>query len=169
MLKVDPGLLAHQHRIKIEGVVAADDPMWSGMPWRFASPVELSLDVQEAGTDVVARGNVRATVELPCRRCLQVVHTSLDEDLTLYYRAGLTEVEAQAEEVYAMPSRGELLDLSAAIRENVLLSVPQFALCEEECRGLCPRCGTNLNQFSCDCVEEDEDPRWAALKRLRSE
>jgi uncharacterized protein len=169
MLKVDPGLLARQHRTRIEGVVAADDPLWKGMPWRFAGPVELSLDLQEAGSDVVVRGTVRGTVELPCRRCLQTVLTDLDEELTLFYRDGVTVLEAEAEEVYAMPPRGQDLDLSAAIREHVLLAVPQFALCEESCRGLCPRCGTNLNQTSCDCVVEDEDPRWAALRRLRSE
>jgi len=169
MLKVDPGLLARQHRINIEGVVGPEDPMWSDMPWRFAGPVELSLDVQDAGTGVVARGTVGAEVEQHCRRCLQPVRTPVEEELTLYYRDGLTELEAQAEEVYPMPARGEMLDLSAAIRENLLLSVPQFALCDENCRGLCPRCGTNLNQFSCDCVVEDEEPRWAALRRLRSE
>ena len=94
---------------------------------------------------------------------------ALDEELTFLYRSGVRGVEAEAEEVYGLPERGLELDLGPAVREHVLLAVPQFVICDEACRGFCPRCGTNLNEASCDCVVEEEDPRWAALRRLRSE
>ncbi|HUF50285.1 MAG TPA: DUF177 domain-containing protein [Longimicrobiales bacterium] len=169
MLKVDLGLLARQHRIRIETEVPADDPLWETLPWRFAEPVLLRMDVQQAGADVVVRGRVQGLVELSCRRCLVPVGHELDEELTLLYRPGVAGVEAEAEEVYALPAKGGELDLTAALREHVLLAVPEFVICTEECRGFCPRCGTNLNQSSCDCADEEEDPRWAALRRLRSE
>jgi uncharacterized protein len=168
MLKVDLGHLARQHRVRIDADVPVDDPLWSTLSWRFAEPVALHLEVQQAGADVLVRGNVQALAELSCRRCLTPVMHEVDEDLTFLYRSGVQPVEAEAEEVYPLPERGEL-DLTQAIREHVVLSVPEFVACDEACRGFCPRCGANLNETTCDCRMEEEDPRWAALRRLRSE
>lgn len=169
MLTVDLGLLARQHRIRIDLALAAGDPVWEGTGFDFDGPVEVGLDVQQAGADVVARGRARAAVRLACRRCMAPVGYELDEELTIVYRPGLSDVEAQAEEVYPLPERGLELDLAAPLREHLQLAVPEFVICDESCRGFCPRCGTNLNQTSCECVVEEEDPRWAALRRLRSE
>jgi uncharacterized protein len=169
MLKVDLGLLAQKHRVRFDVELAGDDPLWEGTGLTFAGPVAAELDVQQAGADVVVRGRLSGEAELACRRCVRPVRYELDEDLTFVYRAGVESVEAESEETYVLPGRGEKLDLSVAVREHLLLAVPQFVVCEETCRGFCPRCGTNLNQASCECVVEEEDPRWAALRRLRSE
>jgi uncharacterized protein len=169
MLKVDLGRLAKRHRVAIEVAIPPGDPAWGGSSLGFADRVEVSLDVQMAGPDVVARGRVRAPVALACRRCTTPVTHDVDEALTLVYRAGITQAEAEAEEVYALPLRGQELDLMPAVLEQLQLAIPEFVCCAESCRGLCPRCGTNLNQASCECVVEEEDPRWAALRRLRSE
>jgi uncharacterized protein len=93
----------------------------------------------------------------------------INEELIFVYRAGVAPVEAEAEEVYPLPEKGGTLDLTEAVREHVLLSVPEFVNCDEACRGFCPRCGANLNETTCECRTEEEDPRWAALRRLRSE
>lgn len=169
MLKVDLGLLAQQHRIRIDAAIPPDDELWGTLPWRFAEPVELHLEVQQAGSDVVVRGDVSGRAELSCRRCLAAVPYEIDEELIFVYRSGVAPVEAEAEEVYPLPEKGRDLDLTQAVREHVLLAVPEFVNCDEECRGFCPRCGTNLNETTCECRTEDEDPRWAALRRLRSE
>jgi uncharacterized protein len=169
MLKVDLGRLAKRQRIRIEVEIPAGDALWSGTGLVFVNGVAVSLDVQLAGADVVALGRIRGAVGLACRRCTTPVTHELDEDLTLVYRAGIGPAEAEAEEVYALPPRGNELDLAPAVLEQLQLAVPEFVCCEEACRGLCPRCGVNLNQASCECVVEEEDPRWAALRRLRSE
>ncbi|HSJ31955.1 MAG TPA: DUF177 domain-containing protein [Longimicrobiales bacterium] len=169
MLKVDLGLLAQQHRIRIDAAIPPDDELWGTLPWRFAEPVELHLEVQQAGSDVVVRGDVSGRAELSCRRCLAPVPYEIDEELIFVYRSGVAPVEAEAEEVYPLPEKGRDLDLTQAVREHVLLAVPEFVNCDEGCRGFCPRCGTNLNETTCECRTEDEDPRWAALRRLRSE
>lgn len=169
MLKVDLGLLARQHRIRIDAVLAGDDPIWDSAGIEFDGPVEVGLDVQQAGADVVARGRLGGAVRLACRRCVVPVHHELDEELTFLYRPDLSAVDAQAQEVYPLPDRGVELDLTPALLEHLQLAVPAYVICDEACRGFCPRCGTNLNQTSCECVVEDEDPRWAALRRLRSD
>ncbi|MGH7447889.1 MAG: YceD family protein [Longimicrobiales bacterium] len=169
MLKVDLGVLAQQHRIRIDAEVPVDDPLWNTFPWRFAEPVDLRLDLQYAGADVVVRGSVKGRARLSCRRCLVDVVHELDEDMIFVYRSGVAPVEAEAQEVYPLPEKAGALDLTEAVREHVLLAVPEFVNCDEACRGFCPRCGTNLNEATCECRTEDEDPRWAALRRLRSD
>jgi uncharacterized protein len=63
--------------------------------------------------------------------------------------------------------RTATLDLTEPLREHVLLAVPRYVLCGEDCRGLCPRCGTNWNTAECQCAVHGEDDRWAPLRRLK--
>jgi uncharacterized protein len=62
---------------------------------------------------------------------------------------------------------GEGMELGDSIREQALLALPVKVVCREDCKGLCPRCGKNLNQESCNCSSQSEDPRWNALRDLR--
>jgi len=70
-------------------------------------------------------------------------------------------------EAYPLPERDREVDLMPGLREHVILAVPEFPLCSELCRGLCPRCGADLNQGPCGC-EAPPDSRWAGLERLRN-
>jgi len=70
-----------------------------------------------------------------------------------------------AEECYLVPRRAAAIDLTEAVREELLLAVPQYVVCRDDCRGLCPRCGADLNAGPCGCAPET-DPRWAALTKL---
>ncbi|HYU46996.1 MAG TPA: DUF177 domain-containing protein, partial [Terriglobales bacterium] len=63
--------------------------------------------------------------------------------------------------------QGESLLLEDALREQVLLALPLKMVCREDCKGLCPHCGKNLNESQCSCAERLDDPRWAALKEIR--
>lgn len=168
MLKADLGLLGREHRIRVEEDLPPDHPAWEGTGLEFDGPVELRLELQEvAGGDVVARGNVRGSVAQACRRCMKAVQLELDEELTLLFRSGVTAVEAEEAEIYPLPERGTELDLTVPVREHVVLAVPEYVNCSDACRGFCPQCGANLNESACECTEQDEDPRWAALRRLR--
>lgn len=169
MLNVDLGTLARQHRTRVDVDMAPDDALWEPVPWPLDGPVAVRLEAQYAATDVLVRGTVSGAAALSCRRCLEPVHHTFDEELTLLYKAGLSTEEAELAEVYALPARAQTLDLAPAVVEHVLLAVPEFVNCDEACRGLCARCGTNLNQASCDCVVDEPDPRWATLRRLGTE
>jgi uncharacterized protein len=170
MLKADLGLLGRESRIRIDEDLSPDHPVWEGTGLQFAEPVELRLELQEAaGGDVVARGTIRGGAELSCRRCMRPVRVDLDEDVTFLFRPGLSPVEAEEAEIYTLPEKAREVDLTEPVREHVVLAVPEYVNCSETCRGFCPKCGTNLNESSCDCTVEDKDPRWAALRRLRTD
>ncbi|RME68679.1 MAG: DUF177 domain-containing protein, partial [Nitrospirae bacterium] len=64
--------------------------------------------------------------------------------------------------------KNDELDITSIVQEQILLNLPMKPLCMPECKGLCPRCGMNLNTGTCDCPRTEIDPRWSALKKLLS-
>lgn len=166
MLQVDLGQLDRKRRLTIDTEVPPDHALWEGTLWRLHGPLRVHLEAQRAGADVVVRGKLRGQADLPCRRCLVNVRVRIDEDVAFLFRAGLDAREAEEQDAYALPPRATELNLERPVQEHVLLAVPQYALCREECRGFCPRCGANLNQGACGCAGEDGDERWAELRRL---
>jgi uncharacterized protein len=166
MLKVDLGELARKKRYQVDGSLPADHPTLAGAGFRLVAPLKVSLEAQQAMQDVVVLGRVQGEAEVACRRCLTPVAVPIDQDVTLLFREGISQADAEAEEIYPLPERGNELDLSGALREHLLLSVPDFLECQEACKGLCPSCGTNLNETTCSCERTAVDDRWAALKQL---
>ena len=169
MLKVDLGLLKRVKCLEIDELVPAGAVLLEGVGLTFDGPLHVRLTVEEQGEDVIATGSLEGKAEMPCRRCLEPVILRLDHPVRLWFRAGISELEAEAEEdhIYAMPAKTRELDMSTAIREHVILGMPEYVMCKEDCRGLCPHCGTDLNREKCDCTVEPVDDRWAALKRVR--
>ncbi len=169
MLKVDLARLERQRRVQVEAEVAPDDPIWAGTGLDLARPLDVRLEAQEVGHDVVVRGRLSGAAGLECRRCLQPVELAIDEEVAVLYQSGIDRVEAEEAEVYPLPERGKELDLSDMVREQVMLAVPAYAICSEACKGLCPHCGKNLNEGPCGCVPEVQEERWTALRKLKSD
>jgi uncharacterized protein len=111
---------------------------------------------------VVVSGTVRAPFVSECRRCLGPVRGTLTAEVREVYQADVAPDDA--EEIY--PLSGDQLDLEPLARDAVLLELPLAPLCDEGCRGLCPTCGANLNEGSCNCPAA-RDPRWTGLDALR--
>src|SRR5262249_23600562 len=75
--------------------------------------------------------------------------------------------QADDPSVYVIPPHSQTLDLSEAVREELILAVPDYVLCREDCAGLCPHCGKDLNEGPHDCAAKPTDARWAALEALK--
>jgi uncharacterized protein len=166
MLTVDLGQLDREGSVDVEGRISADDPLWDDTGLEWDGDVEVRLRASFAGTgEVVARGRARGSLLQECRRCLQPVLIPVDAELTLVFIDDPEEEDIG--DVFPLEPQGLELDLSDAVREEIVLAVNPYVVCKPECRGLCPRCGTNLNEKSCDCSEDDADPRWAALRKLK--
>ncbi|HUJ95504.1 MAG TPA: DUF177 domain-containing protein [Terriglobales bacterium] len=123
--------------------------------------------------DIRVDGSLRGKMALPCARCLEPVVREVKRDFDLLYRplgadAGLEERSVSVTEAEVSYHEGDGLLLEDVLREQVLLALPLKAVCNEDCRGLCPQCGANLNQEQCSCKELAEDPRWSALKDIRA-
>ena len=122
--------------------------------------------------DIRVKGKLDTSLEVLCARCLEPVVHPVERSFDLLYRPlgidsgheELSVTDAEAEIGYY--ENGGLL-LEDTLREQVLLALPLKTLCREDCKGLCPHCGKNMNEIECGCVDELEDPRWSALKEIR--
>jgi uncharacterized protein len=123
--------------------------------------------------DIRLRGRLSAGLEMQCARCLEPVRQDVVRDFELLYRplgadAGRDELSVTDAEAEIGYYQGDGILLEDVLREQVLLALPLKVTCREDCRGLCLHCGKNLNQENCSCAVPMEDPRWAALREIRS-
>jgi uncharacterized protein len=122
--------------------------------------------------DIRLRGRLSTGLELQCARCLESVSQEVSREFELLYRplgadAGRDELSVTDAEAEIGYYQGDGILLEDVLREQVLLALPLKITCREDCKGLCPHCGKNLNQEQCSCSVPIEDPRWAALKEIR--
>ena len=122
--------------------------------------------------DIRLRGRLQAGLELQCARCLEPVPQEISRDFELLYRprgadAGRDELSVTDAEAEIGYYEGEGILLEDVLHEQVLLALPLKITCRDDCKGLCPHCGKNLNQEQCSCAAPAEDPRWAALREIR--
>lgn len=147
------------------GTVAASAPMLADVDFRLAAAVAVTGRLTESGPGrYYWHGRLRTAVAASCRRCLVPVPVDVAAEVRVLFTEDATADDPSA---YVIPRGAREIDLDATIREELILAVPTYVLCREECRGLCARCGKDLNEGPCDC-RRDPDPRWAALEALRS-
>ncbi len=148
-----------------------------GTEARFTAPVRINLLAMRAGSFVSVTGTLEASVGLACSRCLREFSTRLRPAFEAFYtdrQEPVTPAAVDEEETGLDPEtiglfyfKGKEIDLSTAIEEHLILALPIKPLCEDDCKGLCPRCGANRNTTVCDCDNDNLDPRFAVLKKLK--
>lgn len=142
--------------------------------YRVVAPVALAFTIHKDHDRFRLVGTITTTLELRCSRCLEPFALPVNAAFDLRY---LPEgVAAPAEETEdrelgeadasATIYEGDAIDLGDLMREQFYLALPMKPLCREDCKGLCPHCGTNLNTDTCQCQTQWEDPRLAGLKAL---
>jgi len=169
MLRLDLSRLDREGTVQLDEAIPPDAPLWDEMEVSFDEPVQVRLQAMYAGSgEVVVRGSIEASVGQACRRCLEPVRGELDVELTaVFVAAEDTEVQVGDDDVRFYDPGDAELDLGYAVREELVLNIDRFVVCDPECKGLCPKCGTNLNEGACDCTFDEPDPRWDALRSLK--
>jgi len=164
MLRIDLGAL-HHGPIVMDQVVSAGDKLFEGLEFELSEDVKLHGRLMEAGSgSFFWRGRLETRVVSPCRRCLAPVTVDVSHAMEVLF----TEDDvADDPAAYSIPPKAMEIDPGEAVREELILSVPDYVLCSEECRGICAGCGTDLNTGSCKC-ESEPDQRWAALEALKA-
>ena len=140
---------------------------------RLLGPAEVQGRIERAGKEVELRGELHATVEIRCSRCLKPVTVPLDGEFDERFASevgwrGEEQHELRPEDLNLAVFDGEAIELDDFVREHILLALPGHVLCREDCKGLCPECGADLNAGACKCESKEIDSRWQALKDLRS-
>jgi len=140
--------------------------------YRIVSPVALAFDVHKDREKFRLIGAVHAQLELECSRCLEPFPLEVDAPFDVRYLPASAmssdpEREVPDEDLDLSYYRDDHIDLNELLREQFFLALPMKPLCREDCRGLCPQCGANLNAAACACATTWESPRLAVLRGLR--
>jgi len=148
-----------------------------GMQLRMRQPLCATVFVSARENGFLVRGSLRGSVFVPCSRCTEDSTIDIEQDFESFEPFPGTPEEGKEdpevldsmrdESVVRMSAGGPEIDLAALAWQELVLALPVKPLCDPECKGLCARCGASLNQGSCGCVQEDTDPRLAALRGLR--
>ena len=134
-------------------------------PYAEKSPVTITVTHTENQV-IKITGTGLVSVMIPCSRCLEPVKESFDIDIDEEVDMKMSEqerVEALDESSYII---GRELDTDKLLHNEILISWPMRVLCKEDCKGICSRCGTNLNHGFCDCDAADLDPRMAVISDI---
>ena len=140
---------------------------------QFAEPVQVRVNLSRSGKVILVKSRIDARVKCTCARCLDPFALTLSSEIQFSLKprpdpnlASPQEVELAREDLETDYYEGEEVDLSPLVQDQALLTVPPKVICREDCRGLCPRCGKNLNRESCQCPAAEADPRFAALRKF---
>jgi uncharacterized protein len=152
----------------VDEELPADDTIWEADDPKPAVSVHVTGRLSSAGSGrFYWHGRIEGDVALDCSRCLNETSAHVSDEAHIIF-AETGDEETDDPDVYRLDPKERELDLRPAIREEWVLAAPTFGLCRDDCKGLCTRCGTNLNEGSCDCDERSADPRWDALRKLDS-
>ena len=137
---------------------------------KVIGPLNGHVRLRRTNQGLLVDGWAELTLELSCNRCLKEfelpMHVNFEE---LFYPtvdvvSGLPLAPFDEDEIFPIDARHQV-DLTEAIRQNLLLDLPMVVVCQEDCKGLCPQCGQDLNLGSCEC-EPEVDARLSVLKAL---
>ena len=138
----------------------------------ISSEIAVRGEARKNAAGVEVTGSVSGKLNIDCTRCLKPVETQLDTafDVSFISQENAPDdkdLQLQQADLSADVLQSDELDLSELAREQILLSLPEQTFCRDDCKGLCPVCGKDLNEVECDCGIDEIDPRWAALKGLK--
>jgi uncharacterized protein len=138
---------------------------------RFVRPIKGSVRLTRTQKGVLSDADVHGNLQAECARCLTDIQVPLEFPFSEEYfqtvavNTGAALPKPEEPDVFLI-SETHKLDLAEAMREYALVSIPMLPLCREDCKGLCPECGANLNEEADHVHTEETDDRLAVLKQL---
>ncbi len=138
-----------------------------GLDARFRHPVHVQAVLEKTGHQIHLRINLQTIAQFTCDRCLDEFERPMSSNYEIVYTSEQAAASAgHDEEMQFLSPDTNVLDLGEDVRQFLILAVPQKVLCNDNCLGLCPKCGANRNKGGCNCSPEERDPRWDGLKKV---
>ena len=148
-------IIFFSHDLDFSGVT-----QWGIKP--FVTPVNVCGQAENKAGIVTIAYAASFTTEYPCDRCLETVRQ--DRQMQFSHTAVQKLNQLENDDYLVLPEG--ILDLDQQVISDILLELPNKVLCSEDCKGLCPHCGTNLNRATCGCQSDWKDSRFAVLDQL---
>lgn len=133
-----------------------EDLKFQGRDIKVVKPAQMEFQVFNTDDSFLVTGSIELELNVACSRCLERFNLPVSIDL---------EEEVDKEEVELIDNQA-MIDITKEIDDSIMLAIPMQPVCDEDCAGLCPSCGQNLNEADCDCFMHTVDPRLAKLEKL---
>jgi uncharacterized protein len=164
MLRADLRELA-RGPVETRADLPTTDGLFAGLDFALAEPVRVTGRLQPAGEGrFYWHARLAARVTEACRRCLEPVVVTVEAEVKALFTQDPDALDDP--DSYPLPPDASVVDVTPAVREELILAVPQYVVCRDDCRGLCPSCGHDLNASPCGCAPAT-DLRWQALAALK--
>jgi uncharacterized protein len=156
----------------IKGIFETEEIDLTGEDLELTASVKMVAEISKLATKTSLAGTINTSLTRDCTRCLEPVAGELEFQFETSFvdadhEEPNTDIEVSVEDLDVSLIEDGMVDLADIAREQILLALPIQNFCKEDCRGLCPKCGANLNLIDCKCADDEIDPRWAALKGLK--
>lgn len=149
--------------VVVERILELKELSFGGDKYSVMAPIQVIMDLKKLeNDDYLANGTITTTLTIPCNRCMDNVINEVKTSFTKEFKTNPHEGDEEDHEYLS----GAVLDLEKMVLDEVYMNVPMKVLCSEDCEGICKSCGINLNHASCDCEDDNIDPRLAGMKDL---
>ena len=179
MLRIHIGSIT-EHGINLdERVDAAFLPLLNAVSREgavyFTRPVHVSIQATRVGETVLIGGTAKTRVRIPCSRCLEPFDLNVETDFSATAAEQIPsmidcddadEIELAADDMGVIAYSGDSIDLRDEIAQQIIMALPFKPLCRDACKGLCSRCGVDLNKTPCQCSSQEVSNPFAVLKTL---
>lgn len=156
-VSVESGLESPGNTISVDGRIAVDALEVGGRTIALANGLAYDIALTNTGDGILAAGIVRGDATTECDRCLEPASFEIASEVACYYLREEPQEEVDDEEDFGLINEEDgTVDLSEAIQSSVVMDIPFVVLCQDDCKGLCPVCGANLNEGDCGCVAQSD-------------
>lgn len=149
---------------QFSGNVELGNVSFMGSTLDFRSPIEVSGTVRNVGGTLEVSGCINGEYFTECSRCGAEVREELYAELFESIDDDFQDLDEEC-----IVITGNIMDISGSVEASIFGNIPMQFLCREDCKGLCPKCGTDLNKNECNCEEAEYDPRFAIFRNLSKE
>lgn len=139
-----------------------------GLEIPFEGNVEVNVELKKAHNQIILDSAVLTDTKFECDRCTAYFNRTLSTNYKMVYLLGVEPVESESDNIIYLSYETDMIDISNDVRDFSILSLPMKRLCSEDCKGLCYKCGKNLNEGDCSCIKEETNTRWLPLIELKN-
>jgi len=139
-----------------------------GLKDPFTGNVNLACKMDKSNSQIIITCDLSVDTNLICDRCGDKFNKILSTEFMVTYLFSKASVSENSLDVFYLSPDKNIIDLSDIVKEYCILILPMKVLCKEDCKGLCPHCGTNLNYSQCSCEEDKINPVWEPLLKLKN-
>jgi len=160
----------HWSEDRLRQFLPPDDPF----DMELVRPVNVDLEIHKRPDHIRILGRIQSVLRLACHRCLSPFDRPFEEEVDVILIEEKKapqdeETELETEELEYDFFDGEGIEIDQLVAEQIFLALPYKILCSERCKGLCPRCGANLNEEPCECDRSKPKSPFAVLQEMKDE